>query len=500
MFKHVRSAVVASLVALFVLSYAAPALAAPSAWSFVDVGLHLENGQPLILVSGDLPEDVPLPYEAELAVPSGTQLQWIGEILGGPPAEDPQLQYVKTTVGDMDIYKFTLTKSRTAQFEGISTGMTGTAGEIQNTTIKWTAWQDLPSVRVSQRLPRGAQVSQASDGASMQAGDETYSRYSKTVTNAKAGDVVDLTFSYTLPISAPSAGSSQSSTNVIVTVFMGAAALLLLGIVVVSMRQKAEARSSEPVAQAAPPERTPARQQPRTKQQPRTVEEPAVESTPRPGFLRPQFLIAGVLIMVVVVAVSALSSSGSVKNGKITKFFGSTSPCSSTSLVLMPNPGVDLAEQGKDIVDAFSGYDGIGDVTLTIDTSTLDVTFCESSHTEESVRQIVEGTGLVSLAAAPIASAPATATIDPTGTKQTATVDTSSESFDPGTVILKAGLPSEIAFGQAAGCITEVVFTTLGITQPLSAGQTIVTLPALEPGTYAFACAMGHQTGSVIVQ
>jgi hypothetical protein len=166
----------------------------------------------------------------------------------------------------------------------------------------------------------------------------------------------------------------------------------------------------------------------------------------------------------------------------------------------MPNPGVDLAEQGRDIVDAFSGYDGIGDVTLTIDTATLDVTFCESSHTEESVRQIVEGTGLVSLAAAPVASAPTTATIDPTGTKQTATVDTSSESFDPGTVILKAGLPAEIAFGQAAGCITEVVFTTLGITQPLSTGQTTVALPALQPGTYAFACAMGHQTGSVVVQ
>ena len=494
MFKHVRIAVVTCLVALLVAGYAAPALAAPSAWSFVDVGLHLEQGQPLLLVSGDLPEDVPLPYEAELAVPSGTQLQWIGEILGGPPSEDPQLPYVKTTVGGMDVYKFTLTKSRTAQFEGMPTGMTGTAGEIQSTTIKWTAWQDLPSVRVSQRLPRGAQVAQASDGASMQPGDETYSRYSKTVTNAKAGEVIDLTFSYTLPTSAPSAGSSQSSTNVIVTVFMGAAALLLLGIVVVSMRQKAATRWAEPVAQAAPQQRASA------KQRPQTVEEPAAGPAPRVGFLRPQFVIAAVLIMVVVVAVSALSSSGSVKDGKITKFFGSTSPCSSTSLSLMPNPNVNLVEQGKDIVDAFSGYDGIGDVTLTIDTSTLDVTYCESSHTEESIRQIVEGTGLVSLAAAPVASAPTTATIDPTGTKQTATVDTSSESFNPGTVVLKAGLPAEIAFGQAAGCITEVVFTTLGITQPLSTGATTVTLPALEPGTYAFACAMGHQTGSVVVQ
>lgn len=49
---------------------------------------------------------------------------WIGEILGGPPVEDPQLPYVKTTVCDTDIYKFTLTKSRTAQFDGIPTGMT----------------------------------------------------------------------------------------------------------------------------------------------------------------------------------------------------------------------------------------------------------------------------------------------------------------------------------------------------------------------------------------
>jgi len=495
MFKYARFVVVSVLAALLVAGSAGSAFAAPSAWSFVDVGLHVEEGRPLLLVSGDLTEDVSLPYEAELAVPTGTQLQWIGEILGGPPAQDPQLPYVKTTVGDMDIYKFTLTKARTAQIEGIAAGMTGVAGEIQTSTLKWTAWQDLPSVRVSQQLPRGAQVAQASDGATMQPDDETYSRYSKTVTNAKAGDVVDLTFSYTLPTSAASGGTSGSSTSVIALVLAGAAALLLFVIVVVSMRRKVATPAPEPVAQPMPRQKSSAKQQGRT-----SSKEIAVEPARRPGFMRPQLLIIGPLILLVVVAVSASGGGGSVKNGQITKFFGSTSPCSSTSLALTPNPNVDLGSQGKDIVDAFAGHDGIGDVTLTLDTSTLDVTYCESSQTEESVRQIVAGTGLVSLAAAPVASAPTTATVDPTGTKQTATVDTSSGSFSPGTVTLKAGLPAEIAFGQAVGCLTEVVFSSLGVTQSLSTSATTVTLPALEPGTYAFACAMGHQTGSVVVQ
>ncbi|MRR11749.1 hypothetical protein EG835_04625, partial [bacterium] len=230
-----------------------------------------------------------------------------------------------------------------------------------------------------------------------------------------------------------------------------------------------------------------------------TVESEETE-TRKSGLLRPQYLIVGALMLVVVVTVSALSGGSSAKGDTITKFFGSTSPCTATSIGLMPKAGVDLTKQGGDIVDAFKGYDGIGDVTLTISASTLDVTYCESSHTEESIRQIVESTGLVTLAAAPVASAPTTATIDPTGTTQSATVDTSSGTFSPGTVILQSGLPTQITFGQAAGCLTEVVFPDLGITQSLSANATTVALPALSPGTYTYACAMGHQSGSVVVQ
>lgn len=493
MFKHVR-AIVFAVAAVLSVAWAAPAVAAPTPWSFVDIGLHEEQGQELLIISGDLPDEVPLPYEAELAVPTGTQLQWIGEVLGGPPAQDPQLQYVKTTVGGSDIYKFTLTKSRTAQFEGVATGVTGTNGANQTTTLAWTAWQDVPSLRIYQRVPRGSQVVQPSEGASMQPGDESSSYYAKTLTNVKAGESVDLTFSYTLPAPGSTSATSGGSTSTITVIIMVGMAAMVVGLLFVAMRRKP--------ATVEAPAQTESSHTPQPKQQSRPAKnEAAVEEVPVPkAGLNSKFLMLGAVGLLIVVMFTVLSDGSTVKDGKISKFFGATSPCSSTSIALMPNQGVDLTRRGKDIVDAFSGHDGVGDVTLTIATSTLDVTFCSSSQTQDSIRQIVEATGLVTLGAAPVASAPTTATVDPTGSKQTATVDTSSGTFDPGTVVLQAGLPAEIAFGQAAGCLTEVVFSSLGVTQSLTSGSTTVALPALEPGTYAFACAMGHQTGSVVVQ
>lgn len=83
---------------------------------------------------------------------------------------------------------------------------------------------------------------------------------------------------------------------------------------------------------------------------------------------------------------------------------------------------------------------------------------------------------------------------------QTAQVDTSSGSFAPGQIALKAGVPAEISFGSAAGCLSEVVISDLGIEQDLTNGPATVKLPALEAGTYQFACAMGHQSGQIVVQ
>ena len=118
------------------------------------------------------------------------------------------------------------------------------------------------------------------------------------------------------------------------------------------------------------------------------------------------------------------------------------------------------------------------------------------------MRQALSSSGLITLgqgqssAAAP----PTTATVDASGKKQTAEVDTASGNFAPSQIALKAGVPAEISFGSAAGCLSEVVISELGINQDLTKGPATVKLPALEAGTYKFACAMGHQAGQLVVQ
>lgn len=86
------------------------------------------------------------------------------------------------------------------------------------------------------------------------------------------------------------------------------------------------------------------------------------------------------------------------------------------------------------------------------------------------------------------------------GDVQKLTVDTSSGSYNPNTITLKAGVPAEITFTQSSGCLAEVVFPDLGISADLTGGDTVVKLPALEAGTYGFNCGMQMVFGTVTVE
>lgn len=86
------------------------------------------------------------------------------------------------------------------------------------------------------------------------------------------------------------------------------------------------------------------------------------------------------------------------------------------------------------------------------------------------------------------------------GDVQRLTVDTSSGSYDPNTITLKAGVPAEITFTQSSGCLAEVEFPELGISADLTAGDTVVKLPALEAGTYGFNCGMQMVFGTLTVE
>jgi plastocyanin len=86
------------------------------------------------------------------------------------------------------------------------------------------------------------------------------------------------------------------------------------------------------------------------------------------------------------------------------------------------------------------------------------------------------------------------------GNVQKITVDTSKGYYDPSTVELKAGIPAEITFTQATGCLQYVESANLGFSEDLSGGPKTIKVGPLAAGTYGFNCGMQMQSGSIVVK
>lgn len=97
-------------------------------------------------------------------------------------------------------------------------------------------------------------------------------------------------------------------------------------------------------------------------------------------------------------------------------------------------------------------------------------------------------------------SAPISGAAEVTGDVQKISVDVSKGYYDPNQIELKAGVPAEITFGQATGCLGAVQSQDLGFYQNLSAGPATVKLPALKAGTYTFSCGMQMVFGTIVVK
>lgn len=86
------------------------------------------------------------------------------------------------------------------------------------------------------------------------------------------------------------------------------------------------------------------------------------------------------------------------------------------------------------------------------------------------------------------------------GNAQKITVDTSKGYYDPSTVELKAGIPAEITFTRATGCLQYVESADLGFSEDLSGGPKTIKVGPLAAGTYGFNCGMQMQFGSIVVK
>jgi len=86
------------------------------------------------------------------------------------------------------------------------------------------------------------------------------------------------------------------------------------------------------------------------------------------------------------------------------------------------------------------------------------------------------------------------------GDVQRITVDTSAGFYNPNIVTLAAGVPAEITFTTASGCLAQVMSEDLGFFEDLTADGATVRLDGLQPGTYEFSCGMQMVFGTIVVE
>jgi len=420
--RHPFRILFAAAVLVAALSSATVALAASSSWQRVDVTVQSEQTGAVMLISGTLPEKTKLPAQAELSVPAGSEIQWIGEILGGDQAADPTLEYTKVAGKDADIYRFTLTKARTAQVELQSPSSIAFDGSTYAPSVAWTATQDVPEVRLTVRVPEGAQLAKEASGASVEPGPTGFSYYSKTTTDVKAGEQLTLDFAYTAPLGTAGtakAGTAAADSTSGIVLAVGVLLVAAVSALVITVRRQG-ARATRSAAGTSAGD-SPAAEGATGSAKSSSLVKPlntvsphsAGASRPRKNML-PAIVVLAVVGAIVAGALAAGTGGTSAKvvGGKLTKTFGTAAPCTAASVSLVANEGVDLAKKGEALLEVFTGQEGITDATLDIERSVLEIGYCESQQTPESISGLLAGSGLVTVAqVTPKAvSAPATET------------------------------------------------------------------------------------------
>jgi hypothetical protein len=360
-----------------------------------------------MLVSGVLPDSTALPAEGELSVPAGAQLQWIGEILGKDPSADPELKYVKSAGGGVDIYRFTLTKSRVAQVEVSAAGAVVPKGTGSDVSVAWVPSRDVPEVRMSVSLPSGAQIVREAEGAAVAPGGAG-GYYAKIVKSPKAGEALRLSFAYSVPAPPSAPGGAASGTDgtvatvVILLIFVVGATIAAVAI----RRKMAPSRAGEGAARTAQAGR----------KGPRDSAEGASEGSARSGgssmsgSAKRKLIIGGVVAVMAAVAliVGTQAAKPQMVGDTISQTFSQGDPCQTITIPLTIPQGADPAKTAETVFSALKRVQGLNNATYNRKTASLQVGFCESKSSEQVIRQALAPTGFVSASESTTMGAPAT--------------------------------------------------------------------------------------------
>ncbi len=416
--RSIRCLLTTAIFALAV-SLATTVVAAPTGWEQMDVTRHYGQDGGVLLVSGELPAATTLPAEAELSVPAGSQLQWIGEILGGASSEDPELTYTKTTVGASDIYRFTLTKSRTAQIEVPAPGAQPFDGSTYTSSLTWVATQEVPSVRMNLRVPQAAKIASPSPDAALLPGDSTYSFYSKTFKNVKAGDTLDLAVAYSLPAAgtASTGAAAPAGSNSAVPIMLVLLVLAAFAALIFAVRRKMTGGepSDEDLGARETDRRTRSRAESSAAETTDADDvdgasdsESPVSGQPMSGRAKRNLvtaLIVGALAVAAVV-VGMQSTAPKMTGDTISQTFSAGEPCATAKISLAVPDQADPQKTAEALFAAIKPIAGLTTATYNRKTSSIDIGYCDSTSSEAALRQALAPTGMVAAGGAAVAPTP----------------------------------------------------------------------------------------------
>jgi len=268
--RAARSTLIAAMLVFVALAMAptvgAAAQAVPALQSLrAGMGSTSQGGQPVLSITGRLPDSVSLPATIVIPFPNGLTPSWVGEIAGVDPSKDPTATYTIKTGPRFSTMTITLTQNRTGQAEfGVQTpAPTGGTQYAADLPILGKVGE----VTIELRVPAGSAVTSLSPGVALATTSGGIDVYSITKKSPKVGSP----FSAALLAGAvaPAAGSAPAGSAAAgspseLTALLVIAVSALLGFVGVylfqSSKEKRAARGASEDGPADPPapERDPA--------------------------------------------------------------------------------------------------------------------------------------------------------------------------------------------------------------------------------------------------
>lgn len=210
-------------------------------------------------------------------------------------------------------------------------------------------------------------------------------------------------------------------------------------------------------------------------------------------------LITAVAVVAVAFGVTQAMTAGTPgsierKGSAITRVLGTSTPGESAQFTVALLEGNDAAHESAHIFQSLESVPGLATATLDTETLALDVSFDPAVVRVSDIRTALVRSGYISMTAAD--ATPAVVAED--GSVQRISV-TDDHGFDPSLITAKSGVPLEITFGPGTECRISIFIPALNISQDISQGG-VVSLPALDPGTYEIQCSGAAAEASIIVQ